>query len=175
MIPIGSILGGVNVLSGLLSPLAGSARPEEPAQPAAAGPLKSPKPHPEPPPGADAALRKVLARYDVTQITPRQYACMLEELKKTGALAEEELNQLGQVLLELDAEHIDLDEQIDLVKFYTDKLDKLQDRLQEEGSDEAAFAGIATSLAAIQNRLNWLTKFALLHSAPDAAGVNLLT
>ena len=61
------------------------------------------------------------------------------------------------------------------MKLYTEKLDKLQDRLEELGSDEAAFAGVAPALAAVQKRLDWLTKFALVHSAPDAAGVNVLT
>ena len=175
MIPIGSITAGVNVLSGLLSPLAKPSQPEEPAQPAAAGPLKAPKPHPEPPPGATAALRSVLARYDVTEISPRQFSAMLEELHKTGALSEEELNQLGLVLLDLDAEGLDLDEPLDLVKLYSEKLDKLQDRLEELGSDEEAFSGIAPSLAAVQSRLNWLTKFALMHSAPDSVGLSVLT
>ena len=175
MIPIGSITAGVNVLSGLLSPLAKPSQPEEPAQPAAAGPLKAPKPHPEPPPGATAALRSILVRYDVTEISPRQFSAMLEELHKTGALSEEELNQLGLILLDLDAEHVDLDESLDLVKFYSEKLDKLQEQLEDGEVGEEASSGVASSLAAVQSRLNWLTKFALMHSAPDAVGMNVLT
>ena len=86
MIPIGTVMAGVNALSGLLNPLAKAALPEEASEPASAGSLSVPKPQLEPPPGATAALRQILARYDVTQISPRQFSQMLQELRKTGAL-----------------------------------------------------------------------------------------
>ena len=175
MIPIGSIAAGVNVLSGLLTPLAKPSQPEQPVEPAGGGPLKAPKLHPQPPPGATAALRSVLARYDVTNTSPRQFSAMLEELHKTGAMSDEELNQLGLILLDLDAEHVALDESLDLVKFYSEKLDKLQEQLDDGGAGEKGTSGVASSLAAVQSRLNWLRKFALMHSAPDAVGMNVLT
>lgn len=173
MIPISSVVGGMNILSGLLSPLTKPA--EESTEQAAVGTVASSKPQTDPPPGSDAALRSVLARYDVTQITPRQYSQMLEEMRSTGALTEDELNQLGQVLLDLNAENVDPDDEINLLDFYTDRLEKLQGQMQEGGSDEAACSGVAQSLAGVQNRLDWLTKFSLIQASGNAQGLNVLS
>ena len=175
MIPIGSITAGVNVLSGLLSPLSKTSQPEEAVESVAADLLTASERPSQTSSEATAALRNILARYDVTNISPRQFSAMLEELHETGAMSEEELNQLGLIFLDLDAEHVDLDESLDLVKFYSDKLDKLQEQLEEGEVGEGGTSGVASSLAAVQSRLNWLTKFALMHSAPDAVGMNVLT
>ena len=129
-------------------------------------------------PAADAAaqaLRQIAAQYDVTRITPRQFAQMLEELQKSRALSETDVQLLGQILFDLSEEGVDLDETVDLVQFYTKKLDKLQDSLEAQGSTEEAFRQIAPVLAGLQKRLDWISRLALLHSAPELAGVNVLT
>ena len=175
MIPIGSVMAGVNALSGLLGPLTrtGSSGGETATAPVA--PATTAEPAAGASPSQTAEFRQILARYDVTQITPAQFSRMLGELRQTGALDEEDLSQLGQILVDLDAEGVDADEEVDLVEIYTDRLDKLQDRLEDLGSDEEAFAGVAPALAGVQTRLDWLTRFALAHSAPEAGGVDLLT
>lgn len=170
MVPISQVLTGVNALSALLNPLRLAASEPAPS-PAAAG-QAAPRELPE---GATAALRRVAARYDVTDITPRLFSRMLDDLHRTGALTETELNQLGQVLLDLDQEKVDIDESLDLVKFYTDRLDKLQDKLDDLGAGEEAFRTIAPSLASIQKRLDWISRLAVMHAAPELAGVNVLT
>jgi hypothetical protein len=168
MIPIANVVTGVSALSGLLSPLAKLGQQEEATETTAAVSTTETQ-------TADAALRAVLARYDVTQITPSQFAQMLEEIRSTGALSDSDLSQLGEVLQDLENESIDEDEQVDLVQFYTDKLDELQDKVEMDGSDEDAFSGVATSLAAVQNRLSWVTRFSLVHADPDAVGIDLQT
>lgn len=175
MISIGGVATGVNVLGGLLGPFTRASQQDEASQPAAGAPVKPPKPQADPPPGATAALRNILARYDVTAITPRQFSAMLDELRTSGALGDQELGRLGQVLSDLNADGVDMDEETDLVKFYGHKLEKLQDQLDEADGDQGASSAVATSLAAIQGRLNWLTKFSLMHAAPDAVGMDLLT
>lgn len=169
MLPIAQVFSGVSALTAVLNPFKPGA-----VEPAAA-PTPPPAPRRELSESSAAALRRVAARYDVTDITPRQFSMMLDELHKTGALSETELNQLAQVLLDVDADGTRLDEHLDLVKFYTDRLDKLQDNLDDQGADEAAFQAIAPSLSAIQKRLDWISRLAVLHSVPDGAGVDVLT
>ncbi len=169
MVPISQVITGASALSGLLNSWKSSTEPATASSAAAA------EPRPAPPEGTTAALRRLAAQYDVTQITPRQYSRLLDGLHKTGALTEAELNQLGQVLLDLEQEGIEMDEELDLLKFYTDRLDKLQDRLDDLGADAEAFQAIAPSLSSIQKRLDWISRLALLHAAPDGAGVNVLT
>ena len=62
MIPIGSVIGGVNALAGLLNLPAGPHQREAPVESSARSPVKAPVPHPEVPAGARAALQRVLAR-----------------------------------------------------------------------------------------------------------------
>ena len=175
MIPIGSVMAGVNALSGLLGPLTKTGSSGGEAVAATVAPAATAEPSSSTPPHATAEFRQILARYDVTQISPAQFSRMLGELRQTGLLDEGDLFQLGQILVDLDTEGVEADEDVDLVERYTDQLDKLQDRLEDLGSDEEAFAGVAPALAAVQKRLDWLTKFALVHSAPEAATVDLLT
>ncbi len=171
MLALPQVLSGTGALNSLWN----SVRPTaaEPAQTpsgcekSASAPTSSEK--------TSEALRRIAAQYDVTQITPRQFARMLEELQQVRDLPEADLQQLGQVLFDLNEEGIDLDETIDLVRFYTKKLDKLQDTLEFRGGTEEAFREIAPTLAGLQKRLDWLSRLALLHAAPESVGVNVLT
>jgi hypothetical protein len=175
MMPITSVMAGINALPGLLTSV--KSTPNDAAAESAATKMAKDlaRSELESSPGAMAALHKVAAQYDVTRITPQQFSQMLEELRKTGALTESELSQLGQVLTDLNAEGVDSDEEIDLVKFYTDKLSKLQEEMEDARTEEGTTATIAPSLAAAQDRLNWLTKLAVAHSSSDGVGVNVLT
>ena len=172
MIPIANVLTGVSALSGVLSPLAklGQGDAAETATAVATAVSESQSSS-----AADASLRAVLARYDVTRITPSQFSQMLEEIRATGALSASELSQLAEVVQDLENESIDSDEQIDLVQFYTDKLDDLQNQVEADGSDEDAFSSVAASLTSVQNRLSWMTRFSLVHADPDSAAIDLET
>jgi len=172
MLPFTEVLSGAGALKSLWNSVHHAPVEPAPAPRSSRGESNSQSPVSEP---VAQALRKIAARYDVTQITPRQFARMLEELQTTQALSETDLQQLGQVLFDLSEEGIDLDETVDLVQFYTKKLDKLQDSLEAMGGTEEAFRQIAPTLAGLQKRLDWISRLALLHSAPEIAGVNLVT
>lgn len=172
MFPLAEVFSGAGALNSLWNAL----RPASAEPPGKPSPASSESRSQASASGSTTeALRQIALRYDVTQITPRQFARMLEELQKAEVLSEADVQLLGQILFDLSEEGIDLDETVDLVHFYTKRLDRLQDSLEAMGSTEEAFRQMAPVLAGLQKRLDWITRLALLHSAPETAGIHALT
>jgi len=113
-------------------------------------------------------LSEILSQYDVTEITPTDFSSMVQNLFEIGAITTEELQQLAVVGHDLDVEGIDPDESINLIEFYTDKIEKIQ--REREGEDGKALPH--QQIAALLSRLDWIEKFALIQSAPDAIGLD---
>ena len=122
--------------------------------------------HPQPPTlsnGLTAMLREIAARYNVTEITPREFSDMLDALHQAGALDDEQLQQLSRVRIDLDLENIDSDEEVDLVDFYADKLDELM-RAEEGGRSPEG--------GRTEQLLGWMEKFAVVQSSADVLGLD---
>ncbi len=111
-------------------------------------------------------LAVVVSQYDLTDITPRDFSEMLRELRDAGAITEADYGQLAQIRLDMDAENLDPDEPVDLLEFYRKAVDRNQ---QDSGSDKSS-----PVLAAMERRLEWLEKVAILQESPEAAGMNAL-
>ena len=111
-----------------------------------------------------AALREILAQYDVTDITPREFSEMLHKMHKSGVIAEDELKDLSLIRMDLDRDGIDPDESIDLVDYCANKL-----RKPPPDFDTSTLSGDETSPEVLQRRLAWLEKLALVQSSPDDA------
>ncbi|MHC4179561.1 MAG: hypothetical protein ACYSWU_18780, partial [Planctomycetota bacterium] len=124
--------------------------------------------HAAPASGAATAMAEILSRYDVTDISPGQFSKMVQKLFEAGTLSDNELQQLAAIRLDLDIDGVEADESIDLLEFYARKIKKLQSRL----SDSDAPAAERQQLSPLLHRLDWLEKFALIQSAPDAIGLN---
>lgn len=113
-------------------------------------------------PGASTrAAHEVLSRYNVNDITPRKFTEMLQSLRKTGAVSEQQFQDLSTIRAELDAQGIKPDEKIDLVKFCEKRLEDAQDAKAEP-----------SLISAMERRLESLRKFALIQSTPEMAGLN---
>jgi hypothetical protein len=108
------------------------------------------------------ALREILAQYDVTDITPREFSEMLHKMHKGGIISEEELKDLSLIRVDLDRDGIDPDESIDLVDYYSDKL-----RKQTPDVDPSTPSADEPSPDGLKRRLNWLEKLALVQASPD--------
>jgi len=117
-----------------------------------------------------ALLSEVLSRYDVTDITPMDFSSMVQNLFEIGAITTDELQQLAVVGHDLDVAGIDPDESVNLVEFYRDKIEKIQ--REREGAEGPPLPH--QRLAPLQGRLDWIEKFALIQSAPDAIGLDTL-
>ena len=127
----------------------------------------------QPPPtlsnGLTAVLRQIAGRYNVTEITPREFSDMLDALHQAGALADEQLQQLARVRVDLDLENIDPDEEVDLVDFYADKLEGLL-RTEEGGLS----GGGSPDVVQAEQLLGWMEKFAVIQASADVLGLDAL-
>jgi hypothetical protein len=115
-----------------------------------------------------ALLSEILSRHDVTDITPMDFSSMVQNLFEIGAITTDELQQLAVVGHDLDVEGIDPDESINLIEFYMDKIEKVQ--REREGTDGPTLPH--QQLSPLLSRLDWIEKFALIQSAPDAIGLD---
>jgi len=114
------------------------------------------------------ALAEVLSRYDVTDITPTEFSEMVQRLYDAGAISEEELQRLAAIRHDLDIEDVEEDESIDLLDFYARKIERTRREMSD--SDDSPAAG--GQLGPLLSRLDWIEKFALIQSAPDAVGLD---
>lgn len=118
-------------------------------------------------------LHEILARYDVTDISPQAFSEMLEKLRQAGLLSPNDLQELGQIRIDLKREGIRPDERINLVQWYAKRLKAIQEQ-SEELEQKLGPSGLQALEASIRCRLEWLEKFLAIHRAPDAAMVNTL-
>jgi len=114
-----------------------------------------------------AALAEILSRYDVTDISPTEFSEMVQRLYDAGAISEEELQQLAAIRHDLDTEDVEADESIDLLEFYARKIERTRRTMSDSDAPPAG-----RQLGPLLNRLDWLEKFALIQSAPDAIGLD---
>ncbi len=117
-----------------------------------------------------AVAAEILARYDVTDITPREFSEMVQKLYDEGVLSQQELQQLTTVRHDLDLEGVDADESIDLHDFYT----RLVHRAGREMENHDDGTIDRPRVSPMQHRLNWIEKFALIQAAPESLGLNAL-
>ena len=117
---------------------------------------------PGPGPSTSEAARRVLEKYDVTQISPRQLSEMIQRLFDAGAIAQQEFDQLAAIRLDLDTAGIDPDESIDLLRFYRDKIDEIHRRNPQPDAGPDV----------LRSRLDWIEKFALVQASPGAFGLD---
>ncbi len=118
--------------------------------------------------GPRAALAEILSKFDVTDISPTEFSEMIQKLYEAGAIAETELQQLTAIRHDLDTDGVEADESIDLLEYFVEKIEKLQRRLGDLEGPPAEHQ----QLGPLLRRLDWIEKFALIQSAPDAAGLD---
>jgi hypothetical protein len=122
------------------------------------------------PPAPSAALYEILRRHDVTDVTPEEFAEMIQELYEAGAITEAEFQQLAAIRLDLDAAGLELDDSVDLLEFYSDKIEDAQ----REPSADAASPSARRALEPLLRRFEWIEKFALVQSASSPIELDAL-
>ncbi len=106
--------------------------------------------------------RNILDNYDVAQITPSQFTEMIQQLFDTGAITQQEFEELATIRLDLDSAGIDPDESVDLLQFYRDKVDQAQ--RQNTAAEVAPDAFV--------RRLDWIEKFAMMQGDSNSLGID---
>jgi hypothetical protein len=134
----------------------------QPAETAAAEPNSS---------ATSSAFRQILSQYDISSITPRQFSEMLQKLHQSGTISDKQYQDLSQIRSDLDTSGVQPDDDVDLVKFYSQKLNTAQ-ALATQTKTGASAAGQPQALGTMQQRLDWLRKVSTIQS--DPAGINSL-
>ncbi|GAB4127560.1 hypothetical protein [Thermopirellula anaerolimosa] len=97
----------------------------------------------------------ILARYDLTDITPREFSQMLEELHQSGLLTDDQFRELNEIRKDLASADVLPQEKIDLLDFYR----RLLQRAERLGTDDAQ-GDTASRIDDWRRRLAWLEKLA---------------
>lgn len=122
-----------------------------------------------------SALREIVAEYDVTDISPREFSEMLGKLHEAGVLSDQQYQDLSQIRVDLDLQDVDPDETLNLVDFYCDKLRELCGSLDDsDGGSGSLAAETLPEAVSAQRRLAWLEKLAAIQTGPDSAGLDTL-
>ncbi len=123
-----------------------------------------------------AALRKIVAHYDMRNISPRQFSEMAQRLFDAGAITEEQLNELAAVRLELDRGMHEPDAPLDLIEVLEDKL-RRQQKQQEQlaaGGGKKRLPAAGQAMKVTLRQLDWLRKFEIVGSGAYGSGVDAL-
>jgi hypothetical protein len=121
-----------------------------------------------------STFRQILSQYDVSSITPRQFSEMLQKLHQSGTISDQQYQNLSQIRTELDANGVQPDDEVDLVKFYSQKLNAAQNTAAATQPTTGSSSSVSPpSMSTIQQRLDWLRKVSTIQNDP-AAGINSL-
>ncbi len=118
------------------------------------------------------ALRGILNKYDVGDITPREFSEMMLELRKEGLISDDQFQQLSLIRGELDQAGIDADESVDLVSFYEQRLAKMESAAAFDFSGDGESATDLTAKNDVAQRLAWIRKMAAAQESADILGLN---
>lgn len=111
-----------------------------------------------------ATAGQILARYNVRDISPASFSAMIQKLKEAKAISEAEFQDLAAIRQDLDAAGMDPNKSLDLVDFYSNRVQKLQRQTDDPQSQQL--------LAPTLRRLQWVQKFALMQSQPESVGIS---
>ena len=73
---------------------------------------------------ASSSLAKIVSRYDVTDISPREFSQMVQKLYEAQLISLDELQQLAAIRHDLDVDELD----VDLEEAVADKIDRNERR-----------------------------------------------
>ncbi len=119
-------------------------------------------------------IRTIVNKYDLKNMTPQQFSEMLQELHDAGALTDQQLQELSTIRTDLDLQGVDSDEPIDLLEYYSTRLEDLQKKLQDAYDGSSEQSPQPESLQTVTRWLAWLQKIATVQSSPEALTVDTL-
>ncbi len=123
-----------NLVSGVTD-ATGLTKPSAPAAPAPAGAAPAPAANQAAAAGSSlAAMREILAKYDVTDISPADFSKLIQSLYDKGAISKKDLQDLSAVRADLDKAGVDPDTSIDLLDFYRKQVAKTQRNSSNQGT-----------------------------------------
>ena len=125
-------------------------------------------------PTATAAMREILSKYDMTDITPNDFSKLIQQMSQKGAISPKDAQELSSIRVDLENAGVNSDESVNLLEFYQKQIVKAQAAAAQSPNSGAAKANVD----ALVGRLNWLQKFAAVSppgtqsSSSSSSGVN---
>ena len=157
-----------NVLSGFTDAAKLGAKKAETAAGSLVKAIKPGEVAAQPSAASKTAMNDILRQYNVADITPEDFTKMITKLHDANAISDQEFQELSSIRTELESQGVAADQSVNLVELYGDQVKKLQQQAGDS-TDPAS----QQKLAPAQRKLDWLQKFALIHSNPEAAGIDL--
>jgi hypothetical protein len=159
-----------SILSGYSDPATLGKR----TQPAEGAEAKLGEPLASPPTSAGSraeVLGQIASQYDVTAITPEEFSEMMQQFYQANVLSMDELQDLAMIRVDLDRAGIELDEEVNLLELYGERLHRLEIATagplgQGESGEQSA------DVDATRRRFQWLQKLAVVQSAPEDVGLD---
>ena len=156
-----------NILSGLADLTSQAKSSATSAVKTAAG--KAAAVDPSSPPTPTAAMREILSRYDMANITPNDFSKLIQQLSDKGTISQKEMQELSSIRVDLENAGVSPDESVNLLDFYQQRIAKVQDAAAH--SPDAA-AVVQPNIDLLVGRLSWLQKFAAVRQQGGQSGVN---
>jgi hypothetical protein len=117
----------------------------------------------------NAAVQTILAQYDLRNITPNEFSQMLQKLSAAGAVSQQDLQELSGIRNDLTAAHVEPDETVNLLDFYTNKVSAAQRQ-----AGDADTTTQQQQISPLLHRLDWLEKINALKTQPEGGGLSAL-
>ena len=118
-------------------------------------------------PSTSSAMRDIVSRYDMTDITPNDFSSMIQQLYAKGAVSAKDMQDLSSIRTDLEAAGVGADQSVNLQEFYEQQLGKAK-TAAAQSPDPAA----AANVQAIAARMTWVQKFAAVRQEDTSAGMN---
>lgn len=123
-----------------------------------------------------SAFHEILARYDVTSISPNDLGELAQSLHDAGEISDADLRDLNQLRSELEKDGIDPNDKVDLTAVLEKKLAQSTSardllRAQSPEADPADIAAAEKNVGEKNRQLDWIRKFALVQQA-GAVGID---
>jgi hypothetical protein len=118
------------------------------------------------PPTPTAAMREIVAHYDMTDISPNDFSKLIQQLSDKGVISQKDSQELSSIRVDMENAGLDPDESVNLLSFYQEKIAKAKDDAAH-AQDGAAQPNLEPFLG----KLNWLQKFATARQQ-GSSGVN---
>jgi hypothetical protein len=114
-----------------------------------------------------SAMRDIVSRYDMTDITPNDFSTMIQQLFAKGAVSAKDMQDLSSIRADLESAGVAADQAVNLQEFYQQRLATAK-ASAAQSPDPATTANIQS----LATRMTWVQKFAAVRQADESTGVN---
>jgi hypothetical protein len=122
------------------------------------------------------AVQRILAEYDLHDITPREFSELTGRLYDSGAISDADRALFSVLRRELDDAGIDADESVDLFALVEDRLAQLRNAAEDNdfngSATDSEIKQLAQQTALTLSQFDWLVKLDTVRQLGDSATVD---